>query len=194
MASCKEEEKRIANTRKKYEHRIERLKTAMLNAVDLFGQSGKTNKFIELPTIRIYTKNTKAIELDELRISLLIHYMKSFIEETYSNGCLYTGEDVDFEGILQSINANAKAEQGQEFIPFTIDDLAILSVDVTYNGSFINMFQHNNKVLEMIGESYLTNSIKQNTTKESFKFAIETNGQDKITIAKLVNNQSLQMK
>ena len=194
MTACKEEEKRIASTRKKYENRIEKIKSIMLDSVNMFGTEGKTNKFIELPTVRIFTKNTKAIQLNEERINLLIYYITSFIKEAYSNGCLYTGNDVDFAGILQAINANAIAEQGQDFKPFTVEDLCILNVDVVYNGSFTNMFISNNKVLETIGEMYLNTTIKQNTPKEAFKLAIDVKGQDKITIAEVVNNQTLQIK
>ncbi len=194
MASCKEEEKRIASTRKKYENRIERLKSVMLETVNTFGADGKNNKFIELPTARIFTKTSKAVEIDEERIALLINAMIGFITEAYNNGCLYTGEDVDFEGIMQAINANIIAEQGPNFKPYTIDDLAILSVDVTYNGSFMTMFTNKEKVLEMIGCLYMNTVVKQNTPKDAFKYTIEVNGPDKITIAKLVNNQSLQIK
>lgn len=194
MAACKEEEKRIYNTRKKYENRIEKLKSIMLDTVNVFGTEGKNNKFIELPTARIFTKTTKAIEIDEERIALLINAMIGFITEAYNNGCLYTGEDVDFEGIIQAINANVIAEQGPDFKPYTIDDLSILAVDVTYNGTFVNMFMGKEKVLEMIAALYINTIVKQNTTKEAFKYTIEVNGSDKITIAKLVNNQSLQIK
>ena len=194
MASCKEEEKRIANTRKKYENRIERLKSVMLETVNTFGADGKNNKFIELPTARIFTKTSKTVEIDEERIALLINAIISFITEAYNNGCLYTGEDVDFEGIIQAINANVIAEQGPDFKPYTIDDLSILAVDVTYNGTFVNMFMSKEKVLELIASLYINTIVKQNTTKEAFKYTIEINGPDKITIAKLVNNQSLQIK
>lgn len=194
MAACKEEEKRIYNTRKKYENRIEKLKSIMLNTVNVFGTEGKNNKFIELPTARIYTKSSKSVEVDEERTALLINAMIGFITEAYNNDCLYTGNDVDFAGILQAINANVIAEQGPNFKPYTIDDLAILSVDVTYNGSFMTMFTGKEKVLELIASLYINTIVKQNTPKEAFKYTIEVNGPDKITIAKIVENQSLQIK
>ena len=194
MAVCKEEEKRIYNTRKKYENRIEKLKAIMLTTVNLFGTEGKNNKFIELPTARIFTKSSKSVEIDEERIALLINAMICFITEAYNNDCLYTGNNVDFAGILQAINANVIAEQGPDFKPYTIDDLAILSVDVTYNGSFMTMFTGKEKVLELIASLYINTVVKQNTPKDAFKYTIEVNGEDKITIAKLVNNQSLQIK
>ena len=194
MAACKEEEKRIYNTRKKYENRIEKLKSIMLNTVNVFGTEGKNNKFIELPTARIYTKSSKSVEVDEERTALLINAMIGFITEAYNNDCLYTGNDVDFAGILQAVNANVIAEQGPNFKPYTIDDLAILSVDVTYNGSFMTMFTGKEKVLELIASLYINTIVKQNTPKEAFKYTIEVNGPDKITIAKIVENQSLQIK
>lgn len=194
MAACKEEEKRIYNTRKKYENRIEKLKSIMLNTVNVFGTEGKNNKFIELPTARIYTKSSKSVEVDEERTALLINAMIGFITEAYNNDCLYTGNDVDFAGILQAINANVIAEQGPNFKPYTINDLAILSVDVTYNGSFMTMFTGKEKVLELIASLYINTIVKQNTPKEAFKYTIEVNGPDKITIAKIVENQSLQIK
>lgn len=192
--TCKLEEKRINSVRKKYEHRIDKLKNIMLNAVNTFGETGKNNKFIELPTVRIFTKSSKAVEIDEERIALLINAMIGFVAEAYNNDCLYTGDDVDFAGILQAINANVIAEQGPDFKPYTIDDLAILSVDVTYNGSFMDMFLGKEKVLEMIASLYINTIVKQNTPKDAFKYTIEINGEDKITIARLLNNQTLQIK
>lgn len=192
--SCKLEEKRINSVRKKYENRISRLKNHMLDAVNMFGENGKTNKFIELPTVRIYTKNSKSVEIDETRINILISTMRQYIIELYKNDVLYVGNDVDFAGILQAINAIVIAEQGETFKPFTLDDLALLEVDITYTDTFVHAFLKHKSVLELIGNDYINVTIKNNTLKDSIKQRIEIVGQDVITIGKIVENQSLQMK
>ena len=194
MAACKEEEKRIATTRKKYENRIERLKTVMLDTVNMFGSEGKTNKFIELSTVRLFTKNSKSIEFDEERINIFIRLMVDFINEAESNDCLYTGEDVDLEGIISVINAHAKAEYGEDFAPFTIDDMQSLHIDVVHNDSFANMFKYSPTCLKLISKLSLHTNIKPNTLKDNIKVIIERKGDEAISIAHININQSLQMK
>ena len=82
----------------------------MLEAVINFGETGKNNKFIELPNVRIFTKNTQSVEINEPRINILIYKFRDLIQELVQQGILYTGEDVDLVGILDSINAQCIAE------------------------------------------------------------------------------------
>lgn len=197
MKECKEEEKRIAAVRKKYETRIERLKTAMLGAVQTFGTEGKTNKFIELPTVRLYTRGSKSVEVNETRIEILLSEFEQIVRELYNNDCLAVGEGVDYIGILDAINANAKAAYGDEFELFTLEDFNNIEICFKANLTVSQLFNSNGKILEAYCQNPLLVEISNNTPKEKWKNAIQIakdNNRDNITLAKIVTNESIQMK
>ena len=123
---CKKEKQRIADRQNIYKNRVEKLKEALLTAVENFGEEGKS-------TYRVFTRKSKSIEFNEDRIRILINEFNKYVCELYSNGVLYVGEDVDILGILDAINANVKAEQGDTFIPFTMHDLFNIKLNIIFN-------------------------------------------------------------
>lgn len=188
--ACKCEEKRIKEVRNKYDNRIKQLKASMLNAVQMFGKEGKTNKFIELPTCRLFTRNSKSVEVDEERIDILIIQFDRLIHELVSQDVLYTGEDIDLEGIINVINANCKAEYGETFEPFTIDDLCHIRLSINTTATIYDYFRKGGNVLK--GLVKFNSIISNETSKDQFKFAIECN--QNISVAKIVENESIQIK
>lgn len=196
VASCKEEEKRIKATRARYEHRIEYLKSAMLHAVQQFGEHGKTNMFIELPTCRLSTRASNSVEVNEERVKILINKFDNFIREVVSQGVLYTGENVDLKGIIDTINAQCKAEYGDDFLPFNVADLLDMNINISFRGSIASFLIDKGNILEQYGKS-ITATISNDTTKDEWKAGIEDSIEvesDINTIAKIKQNQSLQIK
>ena len=80
-AFCKTEKKSIDDRKKIYENRVLRLKKAMLDAVNNFGELGKNNKFIELESCRLYTKASTAVNVDEDRVNLFMTHFEKFLRE-----------------------------------------------------------------------------------------------------------------
>lgn len=81
--SCKKEEQRLAVLRKTKENNAERLKGVMLDAVITYGDLGKSgNKIINLVDSKLYTKNSKCVEIDEnlnqIFIDLVLEHLQSF--------------------------------------------------------------------------------------------------------------------
>lgn len=197
IKGCKEEEKRIAAVRKKYETRISHLKSSMLTAVQTFGSEGKTNKFIELPTVRIYTKSSSAVKINEERINIFISEFERYIRELVSAGILTTGQDVDMLGILDSINANLKATYGEDFIPFTINDLCAIKLEFSSTMSIVELFQKGYNIMTAYAQDHINTKIEQNMIKDDLKTIIKTaeaNNEEGLTIAEIVSNESIQMK
>lgn len=197
IKGCKEEEKRIAAVRKKYETRISHLKSSMLAAVQTFGSEGKTNKFIELPTVRIYTKSSSAVKIDEERINIFIVEFERYIRELVSAGILTTGQDVDMLGILDSINANLKATYGEDFIPFTINDLCAIKLEFSSTMSIVELFQKGYNIMTAYAQDPIHTKIEQNMIKDDLKSIIKTaeaNNEEGLTIAEIVSNESIQMR
>lgn len=195
--ALKDEKKRFNDRQNVYKNRIERLKKAMLEAVINFGETGKNNKFIELPNVRIFTKNNQSVEFNEPRINILINKFRDLIRELVQQGILYTGEDVDLIGILDSINAQCIAEYGEDFSPFSISDLEYLTINISYSNTIGELLRNNPDILKHIGKDMFNTEITNGTSKDEIKNVINVCSkleQDQPTVAIIVNNQSIQFK
>ena len=190
---CKNEKKSINDRQNIYKNRVEKLKSAMLDAVIAFGEQGKSNKFIELPNCRIFTKTSKSIEENKLRLDILSKEFYRLVCELVRNGVLYTGEDVDLQGILDVINANVIAEQGEDFEPFTIQDLIQCKLYISTTVSIYDCFRSNEHIIRQIVNNPINSIMDVEICKDDCKFVIE-NTDDKLTIAKQVINNNLQIK
>lgn len=192
------EEKQKLNTRQNvYKNRVQRLKQAALQAVLDFGEHGKTNMFIELQSCRLFSRSSESIIMNEDRAKLLQDLITNFVYEIESNKIACYGRDVDLKGILDSINANGKAEIGDDFIPFTIADLYQLKFTVSQTASIVDLFKRGD-AFHMIGNEFnytnIERSIDANETKIYIKATQEHKELPKVTIADVVINQSLQIK
>lgn len=196
-AFCKTEKKSIDDRKKIYENRVLRLKKAMLDAVNNFGELGKNNKFIELESCRLYTKASTAINVDEDRVNLFMTHFEKFLREVVNGDVLYTGEDVDLQGILDVINTNIEAEQGYGFVPFTLNDLTTFKIGIKSTATIYELFRsHKDAILEYAHNPF-TSEISNETAKEDWKTIItvaDEQGTAKPTMAELVRNESLIIK
>lgn len=195
--ALKDEKKRFNDKQNVYKNRIERLKKAMLEAVINFGETGKNNKFIELPTVRIFTKTTQSIEFNEPRINILINKFRDLIRELVQQGVLYTGEDVDLIGILDSINAQCIAEFGEDFSPFNMSDLKHIKINISYTDTIEELLKNNPYILQHLGKEVFRTEVVNATSKDEMKRVInvcQTLEQDQPTVGIIVNNQSIQFK
>lgn len=198
IIACKEEEKRIAAVRKKHENRINKLKEVMLDAVLTFGDTGKSgNKVVELPTVRLFTKATPKIEVDDVRIDILIEHIDSYILELYSNGCLNLDCGIDATNFLENINNRVLAEYGADFEPFTMMDLITLKIDITSHLNIIEYFNNASGLVDAFVNNRSNCTIKNNTPKEDWKVAqevAEKADMDLPTVARKEVSQSIQIK
>ena len=195
--ALKDEKKRFNDRQNVYKNRIERLKKAMLEADIKFGEKGKNNNLIELPNVRIFTKNTQSVEFNEPRINILINKFRDLIRELVQQGILYTGEDVDLIGILDSINAQCIAEYGEDFSPFSISDLEYLTINISYSNTIGELLRNNPDILQHLGKEVFRTEVINATSKDEMKRVInicQTLEQDQPTVGIIVNNQSIQFK
>lgn len=195
--ALKEEKQKLNNRQNVYKNRVQRLKQAALDAVLNFGEHGKSNMFIELQSCRLFTRSSESVVMNEDRAKFLQDLVTNFIYEIESNGIACYGRDVDLEGILASINANGKAEMGDDFVPFTIADLNQLKFTVSQTASIADLFKRGD-ACHMIGNEFtytnIERSIDTNETKSYIKATKEHEELSKVTIADIVVNQSLQIK
>ena len=194
--ALKDEKKRFNDRQTILKNRIDRLKKAALNAVLEFGQQGKSNMYIELPTFRLYSRTTNYVEIDEDRINIFIEEFERYVRELVDAGILYAGKDVDLQGILDCINANIRADYGEDFEPFTINDLIAIKINVSQTASVYDLFK-SGLALNLYGKEPINTKMENVTTKDDWKTIIEcanTTNISQPTMAKIVKNQSLQIK
>lgn len=194
--ALKDEKKRFNDRQTILKNRIDRLKKAALNAVLEFGQQGKSNMYIELPTFRLSSRTTSSVEIDENRINIFIEEFERYVRELVDAGILYAGKDVDLQGILDCINANVRANYGEDFEPFTINDLIAIKINVNQTASVYDLFK-SGLALNLYGKEPINTKMENVTTKDDWKTIIEcanTTNTSQPTMAKIVTNQSLQIK
>lgn len=196
--SCKAEIKRINDICKIRTNRVNRLKLAMLHAVQHFGNSGKNNKYIELEDCRLSTRNTTSVEFDEKRNQYFIDAFLDTIRELVENDILECGDNIDIDGILSTINAKASAnwnfDELGEFIPFTIQDFTYIELEFNIKHTPLQLFQFYKSFLEYIGDNNCECEPIISNSKTSIKNIITSTLGDNVTFAKLNQNQSLIIK
>ena len=100
-------------------------------------------------------------------------------------------------GILDSINANIKATYGEDFIPFTINDLCAIKLEFSSTMSIVELFQKGYNIMTAYVQDPIHTKIEQNMIKDDLKTIIKTaeaNNEEGLTIAEIVSNESIQMK
>lgn len=195
--ALKDEKKRFNDRQNVYKNRIERLKAAALQAVLTFGEHGKSNMFIELPNFRLFSRSSQSIEVDESRVRIFMEEFERYVRELVDTGILYAGKDVDLQGILDCINANVRAEKGDDFEPFTLTDLTTMRISVNTTMSIYELFRKGGDALTQYAKTPFNTTISNETMKDDWKIAISVAKQQEVsmpTVAKEVINQSLQIK
>lgn len=194
--ALKDEKKRFNDRQNVFKNRIERLKAAALEAVLNFGEQGKSNMFIELPTCRLFSRSSQSIEVDESRVRIFMEELERYVRELVTADILYSGKDVDLQGILDVINANVKATHGDSIEPFTLNDLIAIKINISQTASVYDLFK-SGLALNLYGKEPLYTKMEETTTKEDWKTIIDSSkmtGTEPPTMAKVVINQSLQIK
>lgn len=188
--------KRLQKLKKTRTNRIEVLQNTMKNAVINFGTDGKSgNKIIELEGCKLFTKSTESVIENKERLDILRYEFIEYCRELYKNDLLITGDDIDIQGLIDSINAKCIAERGENFIPFTIYDFICANIIFKFTVSLKNLIESDNYLLQAYyGLDYSTGidiDIDKNTVKYIVK---DQNTNNNITIGNIEKNKVLCMK
>ena len=188
--------KRLQELKKTRTNRIEVLRNTMKNAVINFGTDGKSgNKIIELEDCKLFTKSTESVIENKERLDILRYEFIDYCRELYKNDLLITGDDIDIQGLIDSINAKCIAERGENFIPFTIYDFICANIIFKFTISLKNLIESNNYLLQAYyGLDYST-GIDMDIDKNTVKYIVkDQNTNDDITIGNIKKNKVLCMK
>ena len=198
-ATCKAEEARLKNVRTVRENRVKRLKNSMLEAVKMFGEDGKSgNKFVELPTCRIFTRDADSVNVNDERVKIFVEEFDRYIRELAGEGLISTGMDVDLSAIVDAINFICKGNYGPDFEPFTLLDATTMKLNISATWSIYDLFRLHPELLKYVGTTVINTELKDATSKTDWKTAIGISDKhedvSKITVANIVTNTSLQIK
>lgn len=153
---CKNEKQRINNIQNTKKNMVEKLKTRILEAVLKWGSDGKSgNKVLNLPTRKLFTKTTEKFVADDDRIATLSRFVQSYILELKKQGILMTGQDIDLKGMMAAINTIIRAEKGEFYEPFTLNDLSYVKLNINSECSLSELFDgsHDFAINAMINPS-----------------------------------------
>lgn len=184
------------------ENNAERLKGVMLDAVIAYGDLGKSgNKVINLVDSKLYTKNSKCVEIDENLNQIFIDLVLEHLQSLWDNDMIDSNFSFSRDVLLEQINdkfterypeqsARLREETGGYF---TLDDLDCIKVKFEIEkpiGDLANKINFDllNTFFNHQHEMTRSSSINKTTMKN-----ILNDGRD-ISIAKLVENTSLIIK
>ena len=195
---CKNEKQRINNIQNTKKNIVTKLKDRMLEAVLKWGEIGKTgNRVLNLPTHKLFTKSAEKIKVNEERVNTLSYYLQNYIRELKKEGILVTGPDIDLKGMMAAINAIIKANKGEDYPPFTVNDLAYVEVQITTKCSLANLFNgaHDASIhaLTDFDNSVIT-EVDEDNLKLSLKTSREFNTEPTTTIGSIDKAYSLTIK
>lgn len=202
--TAKAEETRIAAIRKTYENRGERLKDVMLTAVSRYGEEGKKgNRFVELPDSKLYTRNTKAVELDNMEIAVIKDIAMQLLQTSYNTYTLdkQYGE-YNIDTFVEDINKKLKtyyedlANQIQERCGHLVtkDDLYALNLKFEVSlpiGELINSSRFS--LLNALFDNENNLQISPDISKTSVKTYLDSD-MFNVSIANYVENTNLVIK
>ena len=205
---CKNEKARLDAIKKVKDNTIDRIKAKLLEAVKLYGETGKSgNKVITLSTRKLFTKSIESFEEDETRKNKLSYYVLNYLNELSKEGILELGEGVDVNGLLSSINAIAKSEYEipnefgntpvEEFIPYTIADLQSVNLEIKESVSLYNMITKDSKLGYLVASDEihpLSSSVDKDVAKAIIKESLINDEAIRLTIGNLSNKDSLIIK
>ena len=196
--ACKCEEKRISSLRKSRENTLDRVKESVLNAVRLFGDATKNGNYvIDLDTCRLSTRASSSVNIDEERVDDYIKCITIFISENDANNCNeleYT--DTDMLNYINMIYQPMCVEKGIDYIPFTINDLYNISINVSYNSSnFVELYDVKNLIKSIASKPNFTiNPVVSKTNMKQCAAAYDSEGHPLSTVASINSKDNLQIK
>lgn len=200
---CKNEKARLDAIKKVKDNTIDRIKAKLLEAVQLYGETGKSgNKVITLSTRKLYTTNRESVEENESRKGKLAYYFHSYIQELSNQGLLELGENINVQIILDVVNTLAKADYEtsdefgrlsvEEYVPYTLADLQAVKFEINTSVSLYDLLTYNSKIGYLVASSEL-NPTTTELDKDVAK-AILKDDASRLTVGTLNKKESLTIK
>lgn len=202
VKECSDEVARVNQIKKTRDNTLRRLKDAVLEAVLMFGSTGKSgNKVIEGSTYKIYSRNSTITVLDDIRISDIIRQFMDIVTEYLASTEIK--ESLSIEYLARIISAHMKAEispikEEEEYVDLSIpdvttDDIFAIDTEITINIRLSELANVTNfNLAQWIGQNPHKVEFKSSTSKSAVAANLDLNAN--LTIAKQESNTSLIIK
>lgn len=202
VKECSDEVARVNQIKKTRDNTLRRLKDAILEAVLMFGSTGKSgNKVIEGSTYKIYSRNSTITVLDNIRISDIIRQFMDIVTEYLASTEIK--ESLSIEYLARIISAHMKAEippinEEEESVDLSIpdvttDDIFAIDTEITINIRLSELANVTNfNLAQWIGQNPHKVEFKSSTSKSAVAANLDLNAN--LTIAKQESNTSLIIK
>lgn len=202
VKECSDEVARVNQIKKTRDNTLRRLKDAVLEAVLMFGSTGKSgNKVIEGSTYKIYSRNSTITVLDDIRISDIIRQFMDIVTEYLASTEIK--ESLSIEYLARIISAHMKAEispikEEKESVDLSIpdvttDDIFAIDTEITINIRLSELANVTNfNLAQWIGQNPHKVEFKSSTSKSAVAANLDLNAN--LTIAKQESNTSLIIK
>lgn len=191
ITAIKEEKARLDDLQKSKEKTIERLKTIIVNAIELFGTPNKSgNKVIDFGTGKVSIKNTQSVDVDEDSVNKFVNKYITGLHWYAMQNQLDKGI-VDDDSLLNYAN---QSSEDNENLNFSLDDISKLDAKIDLKISIKDLIETNkgfNLAKALI--EYNDFSIKGSVNKTAIKNDAKT-GNDIPIFAKIINNKNVIIK
>ena len=197
---CKNEKQRINSLQNTKKNIVDKLRERILEAVLKWGNEGKSgNKVLDLSTRKLFTKCKETFVPNEERIATFSRYFQSYLLELKKEGILMTGPEIDLTGMMGAINSLIKAEKGENYPPFTVNDLNYLQIEVSGKYRFSEIFDGSHDfVVDLLMHPNESVSISTETDNKGIETSLSTsqelNIEPVVTLGYLENKYSLTIK
>ena len=197
---CKNEKQRINSLQNTKKNIVDKLRERILEAVLKWGNEGKSgNKVLDLSTRKLFTKCKETFVPNEERIATFSRYFQSYLLELKKEGILMTGPEIDLTGMMGAINSLIKAEKGENYPPFTVNDLNYLQVEVSGMYRFSEIFDGSHDfVVDLLMHPNESVSVSTETDDKGIETSLSTsqelNIEPVVTLGYLENKYSLTIK
>lgn len=186
--SAKCEKDRINKLQQSRKNIIEKLKERMKDAVLQFGDTGKTgNKTCDLPTRKLYTRNTTSVEVDDNLISIMLNCIIEYAKRVNNSLPVEGTEDENINKFIDIVKTLGNVE-------ITKNDVENLTFTITKKISAKELFE-NKPLLRAIA---IDNNIPSTYILEKDIPAMQLKNKlsvgENITFAHLINKTSLTIK
>jgi hypothetical protein len=201
VKECSDEVARVNQIKKTRNNTLERLKEAVLEAVIMFGSTGKSgNKVIEGSTYKVYSRNTTVTKLDDVRIADIIRHFMDIVTEYLASTEIK--ESLSIEYLSRIISAHMKAESSpieeqeseqSSFVDVTVDDVFSIDTEISIHIRLSELANVTNfNLAQWIGQNPHKVEFKSCTSKSiiAANLSMDTD----LTIAKQESNTSLIIK
>lgn len=200
VKECSDEVARVNQIKKTRNNTLERLKDAVLEAVIMFGSTGKSgNKVIEGSTYKVYSRNTTVTKLDDIRIANIIRHFIDIVTEYLASTEIKESLSIDY--LSRIISAHMKAESSpieeeseqSSFVDVTVDDVFSIDTEISIHIHLSELANVTNfNLAQWIGQNPHKIEFKSCTSKSIIAANLSTDAN--LTIAKQESNTSLIIK